>query len=140
MATADRFTIEVPGNALYVGTVRLFVSAVVRHFQEDEDTIGDVKVAVSEACAAFLRGEQEEGSLHVAAVTGPGGLTIEVTSPDLSLAVPLQRMAEVDTPTPSGMAAELGMELIRSLFQGAEVVSDGSPAIRFSVPLAGSAA
>jgi anti-sigma regulatory factor (Ser/Thr protein kinase) len=137
---ADRFTIEFPGESLYLSTARLFTSAVVRHFRADEDTIGDVKVAVSEACAAFIRGEQAEGSIQVAAVPAAGMLTIEVTSPDLSLAVPPQRMAEVDTPTPSRMAAELGLELISSLFEGAEVVSEGPPAIRFSVPLAGTAA
>jgi anti-sigma regulatory factor (Ser/Thr protein kinase) len=137
---AERFTIEFPGDPLYLGTVRLFTSAVVRHFRADEDTIEDVKVAVSEACAAFIRGEQAVGSIQVAAVPAAGMLTIEVTSPDLSLTVAPQRMAEVDTPTPSRMAAELGLELIRSLFERAEVVSEGSPAIRFSVPLAVSAA
>jgi anti-sigma regulatory factor (Ser/Thr protein kinase) len=134
----ERFTIDFPGDPLYLSTVRLFTSAVVRHFQADEDTIGDVKVAVSEACVAFLRGDQEEGSIRVAVIPDPGVLRLEVTSSDLSLAVPPQRMAEVDTPTPSGMAAQLGLELIRSLFEGAEVVSNGVSAIRFSVPLAGS--
>jgi anti-sigma regulatory factor (Ser/Thr protein kinase) len=136
----ERFTIDFPGDPLYLSTVRLFTSAVVRHYQADEDTIGDVKVAVSEACAAFLRGDQEEGSIRVAVIPHAGALTVEVTSTDLSLAVPPKRMAEVDTPTPSGMAAELGLELLRSLFEGAEVVSNGGSAIRFSVPLAGSTA
>lgn len=136
----ERFTIEVPGDPLYLSTVRLFTSAVVRHFQADEDTIGDVKVAVSEACAAFLRGDQEEGSIRVALIPDDSALTLEVTSKDLSLAVSPQRMAEVDTPTPSRMAAELGLELIRSLFEGAEVVSNGASAIRFTVPLAASTA
>lgn len=139
VSAPERFTIGFPGDPLYLGTVRLFTAAVARHFQADEDIVEDVKVAVSEACAAFLRGEQAEGSIQVAAVPAAGLLTIEVTSTDLSLTVPTQSMAEVDTPTPSGMAAELGMELIRSLFEGAEVVTDGSPSIRFSVPLADSA-
>jgi anti-sigma regulatory factor (Ser/Thr protein kinase) len=131
----DRFAIEFPGDPVYLATARLFVSAVVRHFQEDEDTIGDVKVAVSEACAAFLRGDQAEGSVKVSAVPEAGRLGIEVSSADLSLSVSPRPLADVDTPTPSRLAAELGLELIRSLFESAEVVTEGTSAIRFSVPL-----
>jgi anti-sigma regulatory factor (Ser/Thr protein kinase) len=134
---ADRFALEVPGDPVYLSTIRLFASAVARHFEADEVTVGDVKVAVSEACAAFLRGQQEEGAVRVGVIVEEGSLVFDVTSSDLSLAVPPQQMAPLDTPTPSSIAAELGLDLIRNLFPGAEVVSDGASAIRFTVPLAG---
>jgi anti-sigma regulatory factor (Ser/Thr protein kinase) len=131
----DRLSIEVPADASHLATVRLFASSIARQFGADEDTVGDLKVAVSEACAAFLRGQQEEGTVRVEIESVDGRLDVGVTSAQLSLTVPPQAMAAVDTPTPSQVAAELGLELIRSLFKDAEVASDGDPAIRFSVSL-----
>lgn len=130
----DRCSIQVPGDPVYLSTVRLFASAVARHFGAPEDTVGDLKVAVSEACSAFLRGADGDGSVRVN-IESDGHLAVEVVSDDLSLAVLARIPSAVDTPTPGSAAAELGLELIRTLFEDAEVTSDGISSIRFSVPI-----
>ena len=130
----DRCSIQVPGDAVYLSTVRLFASAVARHFGAPEDTVGDLKVAVSEACSAFLRGAEGDGSVRVS-IESNGHLAVEVVSDDLSLAVLTRTPSAVDTPTPGSAAAELGLELIRTLFEDAEMTSDGISSIRFSVPV-----
>jgi anti-sigma regulatory factor (Ser/Thr protein kinase) len=132
---ADRCSIDVPGDPLYLSTVRLFASAVARHFGAPEETVGDLKVAVSEACSAFVRGADGDGSVRVTIEATPD-LHVEVLSEDLSLAVPAGRAGAADTPTPGSAATELGLALIRSLFEDAEVRSDGVAGISFRVPIA----
>jgi serine/threonine-protein kinase RsbW len=133
--TADRFAIELPADAAYLSTVRLFASAVARQFGAEEETIEDLKVAISEACSAFLRYDDEgAGIVRVTIEVHEARLTFEVTGEDLSIQVPA-RAAGDPTPTPRGMAAELGLDLIRSLFPDSEVTTDQDSAIRFSASL-----
>jgi serine/threonine-protein kinase RsbW len=131
--TATRFAIDLPADPAYLSTVRLFASAIARHFGVRDDDIEDLKMAVTEACTAFLRYEEtDRGSLHVEVAASPDRLACEVTSPDLSLPSP---PASADTPTPRGVAAGLGMDLLRILFEDSEVVAGEPSTIRFSVPL-----
>ena len=130
----DRCSIDVPGDPLYLSTVRLFASAVARHFGAPEETVGDLKVAVSEACSAFLRGGDADGTVRVT-IEASSDLHVEVLSEDLSLAVPVGPAGAADTPTPGSAPTELGLALIRSLFEDAEVRSDGVAAISFRVPI-----
>jgi anti-sigma regulatory factor (Ser/Thr protein kinase) len=134
--TATRFSIDMPADAVYLGTVRLFASSIARHYGVQDEDVEDLKMAVTEACTAFLRYEEpDQGSLHVEVAASEGQLDFQITSPDLSIPAP---PAAADTPTPRGVAAGLGMDLLRILFEDSEVVAGDPSAIRFSVPLAAS--
>src|ERR687892_1210056 len=58
--TAVGCVLEIPAQAAYVSTARLFVGAVARHFGVEEDSVEDLKLAVSEACNAAIRIRQRE--------------------------------------------------------------------------------
>jgi serine/threonine-protein kinase RsbW len=54
--------LEIPARSAYVGVVRLALSSLARSANLDEDTVDDLKMAVSEACAnAVLSNEQSGG-------------------------------------------------------------------------------
>lgn len=75
--------LEVPPKSVYVGVVRLAISALGRSLELDEELIEDVKIAVSEACAnAVIEHEQAGISDHVKIVWNDDGgrIQIEVTS------------------------------------------------------------
>ena len=46
----DRFSVTLPARAGLVGTIRVFASAVARHYGLADEIVEDVKLAVSEAC------------------------------------------------------------------------------------------
>jgi anti-sigma regulatory factor (Ser/Thr protein kinase) len=129
---ADRLSLEIPADAAHMATARLFAAAVARHFAVDEELIPDVKLAVSEACAAgILLGEDE--TVRIAAVADGGRIRFEVTQPTGVEAAALQEPSA--TPDPH-QTAELGLEVIRALFEDADVVDDpdGGKVIRFAAP------
>lgn len=53
--------LEFPARSVYVGVVRLAVSALGRSIELDEDAIEDLKIAVSEACANAVIAHEESG-------------------------------------------------------------------------------
>ena len=53
--------LEFPARSVYVGVVRLAVSALGRSIELDEDAIEDLKIAVSEACANAVIAHDESG-------------------------------------------------------------------------------
>jgi anti-sigma regulatory factor (Ser/Thr protein kinase) len=132
-STATRFAIELPADPAYLSTARIFVTAIARHYGAGDDTVEDLKVAVSEACSAFLRYEPgDEGSLHVDVGATPDRLTVTVSSPELPVPEPPDAAV---TPTPRGLAASLGMDVLRALFEDSEVLPGEPSSIRFSAPL-----
>jgi anti-sigma regulatory factor (Ser/Thr protein kinase) len=132
-STATRFAIDLPADPAYLSTARIFLTAVARHYGAPDETVEDLKVAVSEACSAFLRyGPGDEGSVHVEVGASSNRLTVTVSSPDLL--VPEQPDA-AGTPTPRGLAASLGMDVLQALFEDSEVVPGEPSSIRFSTPL-----
>lgn len=53
--------LEVPPRTVYVGVIRLAVSALGRSLELGEDAIEDLKIAVSEACANAVIAHEEAG-------------------------------------------------------------------------------
>ena len=51
---SDRLTLNVPGKAEYVGTVRMAVGHVASRAGFDIEAIEDIKIAVSEACTNII--------------------------------------------------------------------------------------
>ena len=134
--TVTRFTLRLPADPAYLGTVRLFASAIARHFEAGEEALEDLKIAVTEAASAFLRYEDEAaGTVDVLVAATNGGLAVEITSPDLTLQI-ADHGVDDPTPTPRGLAAELGLDLINSLFPDSTVTVGPTAAISFTVPLA----
>jgi anti-sigma regulatory factor (Ser/Thr protein kinase) len=131
---ADRLTLEIPADAAYMAAARLFSAAVARHYAVDEHLIPDVKLAVSEACAAgiLLGGES---SVRIAAVADGDRVRFEVTQPEGLEGAALQG-DQPATPDPH-QTAELGLEVIRALFEDADVVAgpDGGKVVRFAAPV-----
>jgi serine/threonine-protein kinase RsbW len=73
--------LEIPARSAYVGVVRLALSSLARSADLDEDTVDDLKMAVSEACAnAVLSNEQAGGNepVQITWSEEPGRVVIEV--------------------------------------------------------------
>jgi anti-sigma regulatory factor (Ser/Thr protein kinase) len=130
-AETERFTLELPPDPAFVATARMFASTLARHFEIAEDSVEDLKLAVSEACTRALAAREIDRPLSVTASRDDGRLIFEISQGEIELP------AHVDTPTPSHqeLAAGLSLELITALFADAALVSDGegSPVVRFSV-------
>lgn len=127
--TAEQFTLELPKDPVFVATARMFASSLARHFEIDEDTIEDLKLAVSEACTralATLNGKDQP--IALSASRDNGRLTFEVSQGDAT------KVAE--RPTQDQLSAGLSLELIAALFEDAEFAADpdGRPVVRFSIP------
>ena len=127
---ADRFTLELPADPAYIGTARIFASTLARHFEVADETVEDVKVAVSEACSRALAGEPDD-RISITVRSLDHGLTFEIEQTDVR---PVGPVSDTPTPSASELASGLSLELVSALFEDAEVVS--SPAgllLRFSV-------
>jgi serine/threonine-protein kinase RsbW len=129
--TADGFTLEVPADPAYVGTARIFASTLARHFEVADETVEDLKVAISEACSRALAGDAADRiSIRVQGLDGRLQFEIEQSE--------VRRIdGGTDTPTPSAseLATGLSLELVTALFEDAAVTStEGGPVLRFSVP------
>jgi anti-sigma regulatory factor (Ser/Thr protein kinase) len=127
----DRLTLEIPPDAAYVATARLFAASVARHFAVDEELIPDLKLAISEACAGDILMGGGASPVRISATAAVGRLGFEVIQPELAEE---PGPASESTPTP-GETALLAMEVIQALFEDAEVV-DGPEGrvIRFGAP------
>ena len=126
----DRFTLEVPADPAYIGTARMFASTLARHFEIGDETVEDVKVAVSEACSRALAGDSDD-RISIRVDRRGGRLMFEIEQTDVH-----GHPGEADTPTPSAseLASGLSLELVSALFEDAEVTpTPAGPVLRFSV-------
>jgi anti-sigma regulatory factor (Ser/Thr protein kinase) len=120
----DAFDLTLPSRAEHLGTARSFAAAVARHFAVSGEAVEDLKIAISEACVdALTAGEP----ILVRAEDEGRSITFRVDAPDAG------DDANAD---PDGLGVPGRLELIRSLFPDAAVVTeDGRRAIRFTMPL-----
>jgi anti-sigma regulatory factor (Ser/Thr protein kinase) len=127
----DSLTLQIPSDAAYIATARLFAASVARHFAVDEELIPDLKLAISEACAGDILVGGGGSAIHISATAAEDRLGFEVTQPEETDSPPPPSEA---TPTP-GETAQLALEVIQALFEDAEVVDgpDGR-VIRFGAP------
>ncbi len=111
---------DIPPDPAFIGTARLFAASIARSFRFPEESVDDIKLAVSEACGYLM-------------VTAPGPLAVLVEQLDARLTFNIST-----TPSPTAEApvheASLGLEVIGALFPDAGSTSD-PPTITFSVPL-----
>jgi serine/threonine-protein kinase RsbW len=117
---ATRVELSIPPRSVYVGVVRLAVSALARAEGLDEPRVDDLKIAVGEACANAVLGHEEAGSdeaLMVTFATDERTLTIDVH--DRSANASQMNANETDS---QGFSSRLAMsvELLRSLVDECE--------------------
>lgn len=142
-AAADeeqRFSLTLPPSSAYVGTARLFAGAVARHFGADEDSVEELKLAVSEACTGAIRaqGESATAPVRMEILRGADRLAFEVGASGVTLPWSAGEVedAAARTPTTDYMTS-LSVQMIQGLFGDVAIVEspDGGTSIRFSVPL-----
>jgi anti-sigma regulatory factor (Ser/Thr protein kinase) len=76
----DLLELQIPPQAEYVGTARLFLAAAGRHFELSEEAVADVKVAVSEVCADAIEDVRRPDHLRIAMRSGVDALEVTVSS------------------------------------------------------------
>jgi serine/threonine-protein kinase RsbW len=73
--------LRIPAKAEYITLVRLALSGLSRLRPLDEETLGDLKLAVTEACSNSVRhgyGEGRQGTVEVSYELRPDRLVVEV--------------------------------------------------------------
>lgn len=125
--------LEIPSEAAYVSTARLFAGAVARYFGIDEDAVDDLKLAVSEACNGAIRYRETESANRP--------IRIDVTTHGASLVFEIEDAIDSGSSRPGvnteDMIRELSIELIQALFPNAGMIQGrgGGTNIRLSIPL-----
>lgn len=114
-------SLAVPADAAFVGTVRLFASAVGRHIAADDDLVDDLKLALAEAVTEPIE-------------AGVVGMIDVVAFLDAVPRFEVRSDAwDEDRPSGDGQFPRHG-ELVRALFADTEIVTvDGARLLRFSL-------
>ena len=76
----DQLTLNVPGKAEYVGTVRIAVAHIASRAGFDIEAIDDIKVAVSEACTNIILHAHENTAYNY-------DVQVELDEKDLTITV-----------------------------------------------------
>lgn len=139
-ARSDECVLNIPPQPGYVGVARLFVTTLARRTRCDEESIGDLKIAISEVCTGAVRAHAGAGidaPVRVRARSGPAGLVVEITVRGTSFRI--SSFADGAGPAPAGGFSEgsLPLEIVKGLFPDVRIVRDeeGSSRITFSVPV-----
>lgn len=126
--------IEIPSRSAYVGVVRLALASLARAVGMNEEAVGDLKIAVGEACANAVISNEETAPEAVVSVNWrheQDRIVIEVGDRG--------RAYEVDARRDSDFASRMGlsMALLESLVDSCEVAKrpDGGMCARLVVAL-----
>lgn len=114
--------LEIPPKSAYVGVVRLALSSLARVAGLDENSIDDLKIAVSEACANAVISTEQVGSaepVRISLLEDEDRLVIEIRDRGAG------RSRGADGAEPENLElddrADLSMALIRSLMSDCQV-------------------
>jgi serine/threonine-protein kinase RsbW len=124
--------LRIPAKPEYITLVRLALSGLSRLRPLDEETLGDLKLAVTEACSNSVRhgyGTEREGTVEVCYELQPDRLVVEVEDDGPGFD-PNQPRALADGLTEGG----LGIAIIRAIadeFEAGERPQGGGSRIRF---------
>ncbi len=119
------FELEMPAQAKYVGLARLLAGSIARRMRFSEESIDDLKIAISEMCTNAIvhtgNGEATRPPILVRYLAGDGFLTVEVRDrgPGFDPGCVLDRQRE------DLLGKGFGIPLIRSLVDVFEC--DSSP-------------
>jgi anti-sigma regulatory factor (Ser/Thr protein kinase) len=77
-AQTERQTIHIPPAAAHVASIRAFVGAIGRHVGCSAESIDDLRLAATEACAQALEEDAASDGIEVRTSFGGGRLLLEV--------------------------------------------------------------
>ncbi|HYZ18930.1 MAG TPA: ATP-binding protein [Gaiellaceae bacterium] len=124
--------LRIPAKAEYITLVRLALSGLSRLRPLDEETLGDLKLAVTEACSNSVRhgyGSEGEGVVDIAYELHPDRLVVEVEDEGPGFD-PTRPRTGVNGLTEGG----LGIAIIQALadeFEAGERRQGGGTRLRF---------
>ena len=127
------FELEMPAKAQYVGLARLMAGSIARRMRFNEESIDDLKIAISEMCTNAIvhtgNGEGERVPILVRFLAGDGFLTVEVKDGgpgfDPDLVIGRER--------PDLLGKGFGIPLIRSLVDAFECDSHAGGGTTISI-------
>ena len=112
--------LTIPAKAEYISLVRLALSGLSQSRELPDETLGDLKLAVTEACSNSVRHAYEdgrEGSVEVVYELHPDRLVVEVSDAGAGFTVSEAEPKAGDALTEGG----LGISIIRELSDELEV-------------------
>ena len=119
---APTVRLTIPAKAEYVTLVRLALSGLSQSRELSDETLGDLKLAVTEACSNSVRhayNDGREGSVEVVYELHPDRLVVEVRDEGPGFDAPDPGVADVESLSEGG----LGIAIIRKLADELELGS-----------------
>jgi serine/threonine-protein kinase RsbW len=126
---APTVRLTIPAKAEYISLVRLALSGLSQTRQLPDETLGDLKLAVTEACSNSVRhayGEGREGHVEVVYELHPDRLVIEVSDDGSGFAAPASAPAAEQALEEGGLGIAIIRELSDELELGPKVDGQGS--------------
>ena len=108
--------LSIPPRSAYVGVVRLAVSSLARKAGFDEETVDDLKIAVSEACTNAIEGTEGDEPITIGWIEEDDRVTVEIGD--------RRPVGNAEDPTDTqGFSTRLTMSLalLESLVEGFEI-------------------
>jgi anti-sigma regulatory factor (Ser/Thr protein kinase) len=127
----ETLELQIPPEAEYVGTARLFLAAAGRHFELSEEAVADVKVAVSEVCADAIEAPGRAEPLKIVVRPRPMDLEVEVSPSEPGIEP--DEPVEPPPPEPPSFEHTLREPLVHALFPDATYEPERH-SLRLSVP------
>jgi serine/threonine-protein kinase RsbW len=123
---ASEILLTIPSKAEYLGFCRLVLAGLARARTLDEESLADLKLAVTEACSNVIRHaypDELEGEIEIHYLLEPEAVTIEVvdngTGFEASAEVPVVEEAE---PSPDALSDHgMGIAIIATLMDELEL-------------------
>jgi serine/threonine-protein kinase RsbW len=122
---APTVRLTIPAKAEYISLVRLALSGLSQTRELPDETLGDLKLAVTEACSNSVRhayGEGREGHVEVVYELHPDRLVVEVLDDGDGFTAPEPAPAEGEPLSEGG----LGIAIIRELADELELGPKGN--------------
>ncbi|MBW3588539.1 MAG: ATP-binding protein [Actinobacteria bacterium] len=135
---SDSLELIIPVVPEQVATARIFIAAAGRQLGVDEDSIEDLKIAISEACTGAIQAHQAaENSDPIKVTLTPSTDHLEIRV--VSTLTDESPVPDWDPKTPTYMFQKVLAEgLVKALFPDAEWVSNQREGtfVKFSLPIA----
>jgi len=127
-APAEALSLDIPAHAAHLATARGFVGSVARHFGCPEESVEDLRLAVTEICTEALEGDASLDGIDLRAWADHGSLILEIAPRRGSGALGPPERSDADS-------VERRRALVSALFPDVETLErDGSPVARISAP------
>ena len=134
----DVFALSLPADPAFGGIARLFAAGIARHFDIDDDLVGDLKIAISEAFTNALKAHARariDQPIVLSVTHQTDALVFEISDAGGGFDEPVA--TDISRTPPSGLyEGSLGLIMIRSLFTGAEISRNPSGGTTVRLPLA----